>query len=302
MGIILKENNMLYIKKIVLSICLLFLSGCSTISPPEYKFDVPREQFSEFEIDGIKYEIGFIYTVSERPKYADCLKNQYVISQDQQNWVMGGDLSDKYSERICIDHLKKLILVVYDAWLIDSQNYVITNVGKEVITCSNIYGTNSGRGFHLIEGDYRPRTIGGNDHYIYHNCTSFFFKEANFSKTGNVLSNIGSLGLNYALGNNPTYLVFSPNKVFDAAKSTFFEDSRKRYINNAVINIKRGLSTLNYFDGRSNTVVSKQFINALEAFLSDEGKDQISCNEGCLNIIQSDYIMNMIENALKRII
>ena len=157
---------MFYFKKIFLSICFLYLSGCATITPPEYKFDVPQEQFSEVEIDGIKYEIGFIYTISERPKYADCLKNQYVISQDQQNWVMGGDLSEKYSERICIDHLKKLILVVYDAWLIDSQNYVITNVGKEVITCSNIYGTNSGRGFHLIEGDYRPRTI-EDKYYIY---------------------------------------------------------------------------------------------------------------------------------------
>jgi len=287
-------------------ILFIALSGCATITPPEFKFDVPKEQFSVIEIEGVNYEVGFIYTISERPSYSDCLKNKYIISQNsQKKWKIGGDLSNKYSERICIDHSRKLILVVYDAWLINNQNFVITNVGKEVITCSNIYGHNSGRGFHLIDGDKRPRSVidqrGVGDIPIYHNCTSFFFKEANFSKTGNILSNIGSLGLNYALGSNPTYLVFSPEKVVQSALLTNFKKSREKYLNNIVVRTKRSLKKLNYYKGRSNGSITKAFINAIEEFLADEGMD-IDCSEDCSNILQSDYFLKIIEDALKRIV
>ena len=200
---------------------------------------------------------------------------------------------------MCIDHNKRLVLVIFDAWYDVMPSNLI---GKEFITCSNIYGKNAGRGFKLIEGNYRPRSDGFINKYIYHHCTSFFLEEVGLSKAANVISNVGSLGLNYALGNNPVFLSFSHEKVVSAITSSLiFEKSRKTYYYSIVMKLKKSLITLEYLNGRINGSFSKPFTNAIEEFLSDEGRGDILCDDDCSNLLQSEEFLSLIDKALMRI-
>lgn len=288
-----------FYKNIIIVLFLLILNSCATKPISNYKYDVPIEQFKKLNVGGSIYDVGFIYNISDRPRYKGCLESQKIVSRSKKNeWIKGGNLKNKYSERVCIDHKKSLILVIFDAWYESS----VTPVGKEFITCSNVYGKNSGRGFDLIEGDFRPRSSGLNNKYIYHHCTSFFLEEVALSKGANIISNIGSLGLNYALGNNPVFLKFSHQKVVDAVMlSTVFETTKKSFNQSILMKLKRDLIALKYFNGTVNGSYSKTFIDSIEEFLSDEGRSDIMCNKDCSNLFQSKEFLGLIDESLKRV-